>query len=96
MNSLDLRRREPIEISMDTLTRLTRILRDTLMLETSDRLGPDTRLLGAMPGFDSMAVVSLLTALEEEFGITVEDDEMSADVFETLGSLEKFVNDKLA
>lgn len=81
---------------MDTQTRLTRILRDTLMLETADRLTAETRLLGAMPGFDSMAVVALLTALEEEFGITVEDDEMSADVFETLGSLEKFVNDKLA
>lgn len=81
---------------MDTLTRLTRILRDTLMLETAERLTAETRLLGAMPGFDSMAVVALLTALEEEFGITVEDDEMSADVFETLGSLEKFVNDKLA
>ncbi|MGH8238331.1 MAG: acyl carrier protein [Steroidobacteraceae bacterium] len=81
---------------MDTQTRLTRILRDTLMLETADRLTAQTRLLGAMPGFDSMAVVALLTALEEEFGITVEDDEMSADVFETLGSLEKFVNDKLA
>ena len=81
---------------MDTQTRLTRILRDTLMLETVDGLTAQTRLLGAMPGFDSMAVVALLTALEEEFGITVEDDEMSADVFETLGSLEKFVNDKLA
>ena len=81
---------------MDTLTNLSRILRDTLMLGgTAETFKPETRLLGTMPGFDSMAVVSLLTALEEEFGITVEDDEISADVFETVGSLEKFVNDKL-
>jgi acyl carrier protein len=81
---------------MDTLTKLTRILRDTLMLsDSAETFKADTRLLGSMPGFDSMAVVSLLTALEDEFGITVEDDEMSADVFETVGSLERFVNDKL-
>ena len=82
---------------MDTLTKLTRILRDTLMLsDRTERFSPETRLLGAMPGFDSMAVVSVLTAIEEEFGITVEDDEMSADVFETVGSLEQFVDGKLA
>jgi acyl carrier protein len=82
---------------MDTLTKLTRILRDTLMLtDNVERFTPDTRLMGSMPGFDSMAVVGLLTALEDEFGITVEDDELSADIFETVGSLEKFVNGKLA
>jgi acyl carrier protein len=81
---------------MDTLTTLTRILRDTLMLsEGSEKFTADTRLMGAMAGFDSMAVVGLLTALEDEFGITVADDELSAEIFETLGSLEKFVNDKI-
>ncbi len=88
---------DPKNPSMDTLTKLTRILRDTLMLsDRAENFRPDTRLMGSMPGFDSMAVVSLLTALEDEFGITVQDDELSADVFETVGSLERFINDKLA
>jgi acyl carrier protein len=82
---------------MDTLTRLTRILRDTLMpAEAGPRYDPKMRLLGSVPGLDSIAVVSVLTAIENEFGFTVEDDEMSADVFETVGSLEEFVNNKLA
>jgi acyl carrier protein len=82
---------------MDTLTRLTRILRDTLMLtDRAERFDPEMRLLGALPSFDSMAVVSVLTAIEGEFGITVEDDELSADVFETMGSLQHFVESKLA
>ena len=82
---------------MHTLGTLVRILRDTLMLgDATLNMGPETRLLGAMPGFDSMAVVALLTALEDEFGISIDDDEMSADIFETLGSLERFVNGKLA
>jgi acyl carrier protein len=53
-------------------------------------------LLGAVPELDSMAVVTLITALEEHFGITVEDDEIGAPVFETLGSLTRFVQGKLS
>lgn len=52
-------------------------------------------LLGSLPELDSMAVVSLITALEEQFGISVDDDEISADTFETLGSLAAFVKYKL-
>ena len=53
-------------------------------------------LLGAVPELDSMAVVAVLTALEERFGITVEDDDLSADVFETLSALSHFVDEKMA
>jgi acyl carrier protein len=52
-------------------------------------------LLGALPELDSMAVVSILTALEEHFGFTVDDDEISAETFATLGSLTEFVDQKL-
>jgi acyl carrier protein len=52
-------------------------------------------LLGAVPELDSMAVVTLINALEEHFGIAVEDDEISAATFETLGTLTKFVAQKL-
>jgi acyl carrier protein len=51
-------------------------------------------LLGSIPEFDSMAVVTIVTMIEDEFGITVDDDDLSAEVFETLGSLEKFVSSK--
>jgi acyl carrier protein len=53
-------------------------------------------LLGAVPELDSIAVVNLITALEEHFGITVADDEIGASVFETLGTLTKFVEGKIA
>ena len=43
-----------------------------------------------------MAVVTVLTMIEDEFGITVGDDEVSADVFETLGTLATFVDEKVA
>jgi acyl carrier protein len=53
-------------------------------------------LLGALPELDLMGVVTLIAALEERFGITVEDDEISASTFETLGSLTAFVAEKSA
>lgn len=59
------------------------------------RLGPDTALLGSLPELDSMAVVSILTALEERFGIVVDDDEVEGRTFATVGSLTAFVQAKL-
>jgi len=47
----------------------------------------DTPLLGAIPELDSMAVVGILTAVEEELGVTVDDDEISAESFVTFSSL---------
>ena len=55
-----------------------------------------TPLLGAVPELDSIAVVNLITALEEHFGITVADDEIGASTFETLGSLTQFIEQKLS
>jgi acyl carrier protein len=51
----------------------------------------DTPLLGAIPELDSMAVVGILTAVEEELGVTVDDDEISADAFSTFRALEEFL-----
>jgi acyl carrier protein len=55
----------------------------------------DTALLGAVPELDSMAVVSILTALEEQFGFAVDDDEVDGDTFSSVGSLARFVQAKL-
>ncbi len=55
-----------------------------------------TPLLGSLPELDSMAVVTVITTIEERFGFTIEDDEISAQVFATLGSLTDFVSAKLA
>ena len=43
-----------------------------------------------------MAVVTVVAALEDRFGIIVDDDDITAEVFESVGSLAQFVEDKLA
>jgi acyl carrier protein len=53
-------------------------------------------LLGAIPELDSMAVVSLITTLEERFGFTVADDELDGSSFASVGTLTDFVASKLS
>lgn len=77
---------------METLDRVRLILRDALSLGSrGDNLSPESALLGAIPEFDSMAVVTVLTMIEDEFGISINDDEIDATVFESLGTLVRFV-----
>jgi acyl carrier protein len=54
-----------------------------------------TPLLGDIPELDSMAVVALITGLEEFYGFVIDDDEIDADVFETVGSMVAFVEGKI-
>ncbi len=80
---------------MDNLPRVRRILRDALQLgDKAERLTESSPLLGSVPELDSMAVVTVLTLIEEEFGISVADDDVSAETFATVGSLARFVADK--
>jgi acyl carrier protein len=80
---------------MDTISRLRNILRDALQIgPRADALQPDSRLLDSIPEFDSMAAVTILGMIEEEFGLTVDDDDVSADLFETLGSLAAYVESR--
>lgn len=55
----------------------------------------DTALLGALPELDSMAVVGVLTEIEERFGLSIADDEIDGRVFATVGSLAAFIEAKL-
>jgi acyl carrier protein len=72
------------------------VLVDTLGLEgQADRIDATTPLLGSLPQLDSMAVLELVVALEQRFGIAIDGEDVTADVFESLGSLAAFVDGKL-
>lgn len=61
----------------------------------ADALTEDSVIVGAIPEFDSVAVVSLITAIEEQLGVEVDDDEISGELFETVGSLARFIAEKM-
>jgi acyl carrier protein len=82
---------------MNVVEDLRMVLADSLQLGVrAGSLTADSALLGALPELDSQAVVQLITALEDHFGFAVADDEISADVFATFGSLAEFVAGKCA
>ncbi len=82
---------------MQHLEEVKNILADVLCLgERRNDLEEDSVLLGNIPELDSMAVVNVITTLEEYYGIAIDDDEISARIFETLGSLTRFIEQKLA
>lgn len=77
--------------------------RDSLRAILSAQLGTayppshfdeSTPLLGSIPELDSMAVVGILAAIEDTTGIAIPDDEVSADVFATFGTLREFVENQ--
>lgn len=72
------------------------ILKDILGLSQSqiDALNSDSELFGAIPELDSMAVAGLLTEMEESLDIVIDDDDVDAELFETLGSLTAFAEAK--
>ena len=71
------------------------ILADVLNLgERRNLLQADSPLLGSIPELDSMAVINVLTALEEYFGIVIDDDDISAATFSTVATLAAYVDRK--
>ena len=81
---------------MDSGKQVLAILDEVLSLNgRSATFTPSTPLLGSLPELDSMAVLELVAALEQRFGVTIDDDEVTAEVFDTLGSLAALVGDKV-
>jgi acyl carrier protein len=80
--------------ALDVGQEVVKVLQQCLNLPGA-RLGASSRLLGAVPELDSMAVVTVITTLEERFGFSVADDEIDGSVFATVESLTEFVAAKL-
>lgn len=81
---------------MDLKREIKAVLEGVLHLEgRTSKFEDDTPLLGGIPELDSMAVVAMITAIEERFNCTIDDDEIDGSVFATLGSLIDFVRLKI-
>lgn len=81
----------------ETIDSVRETVIETLELaQRPEALTPETALLGALPELDSFGVVQLVAAIEDRFGITIDDDEFGPELFETMGTLADFVDRKIA
>jgi acyl carrier protein len=79
-----------------TLSEVKNVLTRTLGIEDrADTLTTATPLLDSLPELDSMAVLNVILAIEEHFGVTIDGEEVTGGLFETLGTLSAFVERKL-
>jgi len=78
-----------LEVEMDDAT-FEAILRKRLKYLDADAALPDEAALQEL-GLDSMQAVELLLDLEDELGIVLPDDAMTAETFATPGSLKAAV-----
>ena len=73
------------------------LLREIMQLDSqADQLTPETALMGDFAEFNSLTIVGLMTGIEEQTGCEIEDDEITEEIFYTVGSLSKFIESKLA
>ena len=81
---------------MDLTKQIIAVLAEVLSLRDGGAgYSDETILLGAIAELDSMAVVALITTLEDRFGIIVDDDDIDGATFASVGSLTKFIETKL-
>lgn len=81
---------------MNIAQEVLRVVDEVLSLNgRSAAFNRHTPLLGAVPELDSMAVITLITTLEDQFGLVVDDDDIDGATFATVGSLTDFVSGKL-
>ena len=81
--------------SLEVTQQVIAILRETLALQPGHALQADTPLLGSIAELDSMAVINVIAALEENFGISMQDDDICAAAFDSIATLSAFVERQL-
>lgn len=80
-------------IKTATLDSLVEVLTDVLGTDHSaGQFTEDTLLFGSLPELDSLALVELISAMEDRFEFEMDEDDITAEVFETVGSLSAYVD----
>jgi acyl carrier protein len=83
-------------VSPETLAKLkAMVLEITQMKITPDQVSDSANLFNDC-GLDSTSVVELVVALEQEFDITIDEDELDVRLFQDIGELGSFVEAKRA
>jgi acyl carrier protein len=76
----------------DIKTRVKKVLAGNVLRDIDiSGLGDDTPLLEYGVGVDSVSRLEFLVALEEEFGVRLDEADITPDFFETLNSISDYI-----
>ena len=73
------------------LSRIKGVLSRMELVDGNGHYDENTGLLGKGIGIDSIEVIQLVAALEEEFDLTIDDDDLLPEHFNSLGDLITFL-----
>lgn len=73
-----------------------KLIRACLQLNEATPLSRETPLLGGFAEFNSLTITTLIAEIEEALDCEIADEELSGDLFETIGSLTDFIDSKMA
>ena len=80
---------------MDVAETLEKYIVEELMVkDASTKIDPDASLISSGV-VDSLALLRLISFIEEKFGVLIEDEEVIPDNFETLNIMKSFIENKL-
>jgi acyl carrier protein len=82
-------------MNRDEIVRHLHIALSVVLNREVQDLEPDTRLFEDL-AMDSTSVIELLMSLEDTMGLEIDPDELSADVFRTVGSLIDYFAEQFA
>jgi acyl carrier protein len=82
-------------MSTEALPTVINTLVDVLGVDP-ESLDASTPLFGSMPEFDSLAIVEVISILEDRFGFEMDESDISLDVFGTVGSLASYLDARAA
>lgn len=80
---------------MNSLNLAQNVVRSCLQLDSGVALTSDTYLMGNFPEFNSLTITTMILEIEEELDCEISDDEISAEIFESVGSLAGFIQEKM-
>lgn len=75
---------------MEALDLAKKVLATNLQLEL-DELTEDTEILGNYPQFNSLTIVGVIGSIEDELDCVIEDEDITTDIFATVGDLAEFI-----
>ena len=85
----------PVDVETQIQAILLRQLEEDASAAAKD-IPLDAPLLGRGVGLDSLDAISLAVAIEQEFDIEIDDDELDASLFDSIATLAEHVRAKLS